>query len=61
MRPSALSDEALLAGRDPAGFEEFYVRHVEGLLGFFARRARRIKQHTTKEQPPWVPSKSPAF
>jgi DNA-directed RNA polymerase specialized sigma24 family protein len=40
MRPSALSDEALLAGRDPAGFEEFYVRHVEELLGFFARRTR---------------------
>jgi RNA polymerase sigma factor (sigma-70 family) len=40
MRPSALSDEALLVGRDPAGFEEFYVRHVEGLLGFFARRTR---------------------
>ena len=40
MRPSALSDEALLSGRDPAGFEEFYVRHVDGLLGFFARRTR---------------------
>jgi RNA polymerase sigma factor (sigma-70 family) len=40
VRPSALSDEALLVGRDPAGFEEFYVRHVEGLLGFFARRTR---------------------
>ena len=24
MRPSDLSDEVLLAGRDPAGFEEFY-------------------------------------
>src|SRR4029079_4241801 len=40
MRPSALSDEALLAGRDPAGFEEFYVRHVDALLGFFIRRTR---------------------
>jgi RNA polymerase sigma factor (sigma-70 family) len=40
MRPCVLSDEALLAGRDPAGFEEFYLRHVEGLLGFFARRTR---------------------
>jgi RNA polymerase sigma factor (sigma-70 family) len=40
MRPSTLSDEALLAGRDPAGFEEFYVRHVDGVLGFFARRTR---------------------
>ena len=40
MRPSTLSDEVLLTGRDPAGFEEFYVRHVDGLLGFFARRTR---------------------
>ena len=40
MRPSALSDEALLSSRDPAGFEEFYVRHVDGLLGFFARPTR---------------------
>src|SRR5919202_1473860 len=40
MRPSALSDEALLAGRDPAGFELFYVRHVDPLLGFFMRRTR---------------------
>src|SRR3954453_20024406 len=40
MRPSDLSDEVLLTGRDPAAFEEFYVRHVEGLLGFFARRTR---------------------
>jgi RNA polymerase sigma factor (sigma-70 family) len=40
MRPSALSDEALLTGRDPAGFEEFYARHVEGLLAFLAKRTR---------------------
>lgn len=40
MRPSADSDEALLAGTDPAGFEEFYARHVDTLLGFFARRTR---------------------
>jgi RNA polymerase sigma-70 factor (ECF subfamily) len=40
MRPSAASDEVLLAGRDPAGFEEFYCRHVESLLGFFSRRTR---------------------
>src|SRR3954468_2091081 len=40
MRPSDRSDEALLTGRDPAGFEEFYVRHVETVLGFFARRTR---------------------
>jgi RNA polymerase sigma factor (sigma-70 family) len=40
MRPSDLSDEVLLAGRDPAAFEEFYVRHVEIVLGYFARRTR---------------------
>jgi RNA polymerase sigma factor (sigma-70 family) len=40
MRPSAVSDESLLAGRDPAGFEEFYCRHVENLLAFFSRRTR---------------------
>src|SRR4051794_6253350 len=40
MRPSDLDDEALLTGQDPAGFEEFYVRHVDGVLGFFARRTR---------------------
>src|SRR3954468_16910352 len=34
------SDEDLLAGGDPASFELFYVRHVDGLLGFFARRTR---------------------
>jgi len=27
-------------GRDPAGFEEFYCRHVESLLAFFSRRTR---------------------
>jgi RNA polymerase sigma factor (sigma-70 family) len=40
MGTTALTDEALLAGHDPASFEEFYVRHVEMLLGFFARRTR---------------------
>jgi RNA polymerase sigma factor (sigma-70 family) len=34
------SDEDLLSAGDPASFEEFYVRHVDGLLGFFARRTR---------------------
>ena len=29
MFPTAVSDEALLAGSDPAGFEEFYGRHVD--------------------------------
>jgi RNA polymerase sigma factor (sigma-70 family) len=38
MGTTALTDEALLAGRDPASFEAFYLRHVETLLGFFARR-----------------------
>ncbi len=40
MFPTAVSDEVLLAGTDPAGFEEFYGRHVDTLLGFFARRTR---------------------
>jgi RNA polymerase sigma factor (sigma-70 family) len=34
------SDEDLLSASDPASFEEFYVRHVDGLLGFFSRRTR---------------------
>jgi RNA polymerase sigma factor (sigma-70 family) len=36
----AHSDEALLAARDAASFERFYVRHVDALLGYFARRTR---------------------
>jgi RNA polymerase sigma-70 factor (ECF subfamily) len=40
MHPTAVSDEALLAGSDIAGFEEFYGRHVDTLLGFFSRRTR---------------------
>jgi RNA polymerase sigma-70 factor (ECF subfamily) len=36
----ARSDEDLLAGPDPASFELFYMRHVDGVLGFFARRTR---------------------
>jgi RNA polymerase sigma factor (sigma-70 family) len=40
MFPTAVSDEVLLAGTDPAGFEEFYGRHVDTLLGFFSRRTR---------------------
>jgi RNA polymerase sigma factor (sigma-70 family) len=32
------SDELLLAARDAASFERFYIHHVDGLLGFFARR-----------------------
>jgi RNA polymerase sigma-70 factor, ECF subfamily len=34
------SDEVLLASSDAASFEAFYVRHVDELLGFFARRTR---------------------
>jgi RNA polymerase sigma factor (sigma-70 family) len=43
MRLSDVSDEALLAGRDPAAFEEFYCRHVEDVLGFFSRRTRNAE------------------
>jgi RNA polymerase sigma-70 factor (ECF subfamily) len=43
MRPSEVSDEALLAGREPAGFEEFYLRHVDDVLGFFSRRTRNAE------------------
>ena len=34
------TDEELLTSGDPASFEEFYGRHVEAVLGFFARRTR---------------------
>jgi RNA polymerase sigma-70 factor (ECF subfamily) len=40
MGTTAPSDDALLAGGDTAAFERFYLRHVETLLGFFARRTR---------------------
>jgi RNA polymerase sigma-70 factor (ECF subfamily) len=40
MRPTDVSDELLLADSDPAAFEELYTRHVDMLLGFFARRTR---------------------
>jgi RNA polymerase sigma factor (sigma-70 family) len=39
----ARSDEELLTGRDPDSFELFYTRHVEGVLGFFARRTRNAE------------------
>lgn len=32
------ADEVLLAARDAASFETFYLRHVEALLVYFARR-----------------------
>ena len=34
------TDEQLLTRGDVASFECFYVRHVDALLGFFARRTR---------------------
>ncbi len=37
---TAASDEELLAATDAASFELLYTRHVEALLGFFARRTR---------------------
>jgi RNA polymerase sigma factor (sigma-70 family) len=41
MRPSnPPSDEELLASDDPEAFGTFYDRHVEALLGYFARRTR---------------------
>ena len=40
MRPAAVTDEQLLGSADPAAFETFYNRHVEAVLGFFARRTR---------------------
>src|SRR3954469_12736923 len=40
MFPTAVSDEVPLPGTAPAGFEEFYGRHVDALLGFFSRRTR---------------------
>lgn len=40
MTRSEPSDEDLLVGTDAASFEQFYLRHVEGLLGFFSRRTR---------------------
>jgi RNA polymerase sigma-70 factor (ECF subfamily) len=40
MGTTAPSDEALLTARDAAAFEQFYLRHAESLLGFFARRTR---------------------
>jgi RNA polymerase sigma-70 factor (ECF subfamily) len=32
------TDEQLLVARDAASFELFYARHVDAMLGFFARR-----------------------
>jgi RNA polymerase sigma factor (sigma-70 family) len=40
MDPRAPTDEELLTAGDPASFEQFYSRHVDAVLGFFARRTR---------------------
>src|SRR3954463_2711217 len=40
MHTMSATDEELLSARDAASFECFYVRHVDALLGFFARRTR---------------------
>src|SRR3954451_8998208 len=34
------TDDDLLTRTDPRSFEEFYVRHVAAVLGYFARRTR---------------------
>jgi RNA polymerase sigma-70 factor (ECF subfamily) len=38
MQPTSRTDEDLLSARDATSFESFYLRHVDALLGFFARR-----------------------
>jgi RNA polymerase sigma factor (sigma-70 family) len=38
MQPTGRTDEDLLSARDASSFEAFYLRHVDTLLGFFARR-----------------------
>ena len=38
MQPTGRTDEDLLSARDATSFELFYLRHVDALLGFFARR-----------------------
>ena len=40
MPATDVTDEQLLSARDAASFELFYCRHVEPVLGFFARRTR---------------------
>jgi RNA polymerase sigma factor (sigma-70 family) len=40
MNKTDATDEQLLTARDAASFERFYCRHVESVLGFFARRTR---------------------
>jgi len=38
MDSTGLTDEELLSARDAESFEQFYLRHVPTLLGYFARR-----------------------
>ena len=38
MRTSSRTDEDLLGATDASSFEEFYLRHVDTVLGYFARR-----------------------
>ena len=38
MRSTTRSDEDLLSAADARSFEEFYLRHVDVVLGYFARR-----------------------
>jgi RNA polymerase sigma factor (sigma-70 family) len=40
MHQTDATDDQLLSARDAASFELFYCRHVDSLLGFFARRTR---------------------
>src|SRR4051812_49956647 len=40
MTSADAKDEDLLADRDAASFEAFYVRHVTNVLAFFPRRTR---------------------
>src|SRR5215218_3119929 len=40
MTVTDVCDDELLAGHDVASFALFYRRHVDALLGFFARRTR---------------------
>jgi RNA polymerase sigma-70 factor, ECF subfamily len=40
MHETGPTDEQLLSAPDAASFELFYCRHVDSLLGFFARRTR---------------------
>ena len=38
MQLSSRSDQDLLGATDALSFEEFYLRHVNTVLGYFARR-----------------------